>query len=126
MEVIVFPRQFDKSRNLLEEGKKVLVEGDANIEENAAGKVIANTITEFSDIPSELWIAFPDKETYQKKEQELMTLLMQHKGKDKVLIALAKERQRKMLPIGYWVNVTPEFLEELKKIYGENFVKYLQ
>lgn len=126
VEVIVFPRQFDKSRNLLEEGKKVLVEGDANIEENAAGKVIANTITEFSDIPSELWLAFPDKETYQKKEQELMTLLMQHKGKDKVLIALAKERQRKMLPIGYWVNVTPEFLEELKKIYGENFVKYLQ
>lgn len=38
IEVIVFPRQFDNSRRLLEEGRKVFVEGQVSIEENAAGK----------------------------------------------------------------------------------------
>ena len=38
IEVIVFPRQFDNSRRLLEEGRKVFVEGQVSIEENAAEK----------------------------------------------------------------------------------------
>ena len=69
IEVIVFPRQFNNSRRLLEEGRKVFVEGQVSIEENAAGKVMANKIRDFSEVPSELWIAFKDKETYMEKHR---------------------------------------------------------
>lgn len=123
VEVIVFPRQFDRYRHLMEEGKKVFVNGDANIEENAAGKVIANSITEFDNMPVNLWIAFADKETFVKKEEALLQILTTCKGNDKVMIALAKERQSKALPVEYRVDANEAFVEQLKGIYGKDFVK---
>lgn len=123
IEVIVFPRQFDSNRHLIVEGKKIFIDGEANIEENAAGKVIANKIREFSDVPSELWIAFKDKNDYLENNEGLLQILSSNKGNDKVIIALAKERQRKMMPAQYSVNITPELLRVLKEKYGSDFVK---
>ena len=123
VEIIVFPRQYERYRHLMEEGKKIFVSGDASIEENAAGKVIANSITEFNNMPVNLWIAFKDKETYLEKEKELLELLSTCKGGDKVMIALAKERQSKALPVEYRVDASEPFVEQLKSIYGEEFVK---
>ena len=123
VEVVVFPRQFERSRMLMEEGQKIFVKGEANIEENSAGKVLANSIVSFDQVPSELWIAFKDKEEYMAKEKELLETLLLHKGGDKVMIALAKERQQKALPIEYRVDANNQFIEELKKTYGQDFVK---
>lgn len=123
VEVVVFPRQFERSRMLMEEGQKIFVKGEANIEENSAGKVLANSIVSFDQVPSELWIAFKDKEEYMTKEKELLETLLLHKGGDKVMIALAKERQQKALPIEYRVDANNQFVEELKKTYGQDFVK---
>ncbi len=123
IEVIVFPRQYDSNRHLIVEGKKVFIDGEANIEENAAGKVIANKIREFSDVPSELWVAFADKGDYLQKNQEFIQILSENRGNDKVMVALAKERQRKMMPAQYSVSITNELLELLRKKYGEEFVK---
>ena len=125
VEVIVFPRQFERNRELMEEGKKIFVTGEAQLEENSAGRVIANSITEFAMMPSELWIAFPDKETYVAKEPELLQLLARYHGNDKVCIALAKERQRKVLPVEYRVEVTESLLSTLREQYGEDFVKVI-
>ena len=126
IEVIVFPRQFDNSRRLLEEGRKVFVEGQVSIEENAAGKVMANKIRDFSEVPSELWIAFKDKETYMEKAQELTEIILANHGNDKVIVALAKERQRKMMPPQYSVNITEGLIKLLKEKYGDDFVKVRQ
>ena len=126
IEVIVFPRQFDNSRRLLEEGRKVFVEGQVSIEENAAGKVMANKIRDFSEVPSELWIAFKDKETYMEKAQELTEIILANHGNDKVIVALAKERQRKMMPPQYSVNITKGLIKLLKEKYGDDFVKVRQ
>ena len=123
VEVIVFPRQFERNRHLIVEGQKIFVTGDASIEENADGKILASSMTEFSQMPAELWIAFKDKETYMSSEAELLSILMQHKGGDKVMIALAKERQRKALPVEYRVDASQQFVNELKSKYGEDFVK---
>lgn len=123
VEVVVFPRQFERSRMLMEEGQKIFVKGEANIEENSAGKVLANSIVSFDQVPSELWIAFKDKEEYMAKEKELLETLLLHKGGDKVMIALAKERQQKALPIEYRIDANNQFIEELKKTYGQDFVK---
>ncbi len=126
VEIIVFPRQFESNRQFLVEGKKIFVDGEANIEENAAGKVIANKIREFSDVPSELWIAFKDKEDYVNHAQELTEIILANRGNDKVLIALAKERQRKMMPAQYSVNITNGLVDLLKEKYGDDFVKIRQ
>ena len=123
VEIIVFPRQFERNRALIEEGRKIFVTGDASLEENADGKVLASSIMDFNQMPSELWIAFKDKDAYISAEQELFRLLLEHKGNDKVMIALAKERQRKALPVEYRVNADENLVAELKNIYGQDFVK---
>ena len=123
IEIIVFPRQFERNRNLMQEGAKLFISGEASIEEQADGKVIANSITEFSNMPSELWIAFTDKEDYMKQEAELLSLLGTFRGGDKVCIYLVKERQRKILPVEYRVEISTELLQQLKQHYGGERVK---
>ena len=124
--IVVFPRQFDKYREILMEGRKIFITGEADIQENAPGKVKASEIKEFVQVPSELWIAFKDKEAYIAGEQKLISLLSENKGNDRVMIALAKERQRKMMPAQYRVDANKNFVEKLKEIYGEDLVKLLQ
>lgn len=126
VEIVVFPRKFDKYREILMEGRKIFITGEADIQENAPGKVKASEIKEFVQVPSELWIAFKDKEAYIAGEQKLISLLSENKGNDRVMIALAKERQRKMMPAQYRVDANKNFVEKLKEIYGEDLVKLLQ
>ena len=126
VEIVVFPREFDKYREILMEGRKIFITGEADIQENAPGKVKASEIKEFVQVPSELWIAFEDKEAYIAGEQKLISLLSENKGNDRVMIALAKERQRKMMPAQYRVDANKNFVEKLKEIYGEDLVKLLQ
>ena len=126
VEVVVFPRQFSRYREQIAEGKKIFVTGDADVEENAAGKIMASEIKEFSQIASELWIAFKDKEAYVNGEQQLIKVLSDNRGNDRVIIALAKERQRKMMPAQYRVDANKELVEKLKGIYGEEYVKLCQ
>lgn len=126
VEIVVFPREFDKYREILMEGRKTFITGEADIQENAPGKVKASEIKEFVQVPSELWIAFKDKEAYIAGEQKLISLLSENKGNDRVMIALAKERQRKMMPAQYRVDANKNFVEKLKEIYGEDLVKLLQ
>ncbi len=126
VEIVVFPRQFDKYREILMEGRKIFITGETDIQENAPGKVKASEIKEFVQVPSELWIAFKDKEAYIAGEQQLISLLSENKGNDRVMIALAKERQRKMMPAQYRVDANKDFVEKLKEIYGEDLVKLLQ
>ena len=47
VEVIVFPRQYEKYKTLIAEDNQIFVNGQASLEENAAGKVIANDIKAF-------------------------------------------------------------------------------
>lgn len=126
VEIVVFPREFDKYREILMEGRKIFITGEADIQENAPGKVKASEIKEFVQVPSELWIAFKDKEAYIAGEQKLISLLSENKGNDRVMIALAKERQRKIMPAQYRVDANKNFVEKLKEIYGEDLVKLLQ
>ena len=122
VEVIVFPRQYEKYKTLIAEDNQIFVNGQASLEENAAGKVIANDIKAFDEYGTSLWIAFADKDDYTNKEAELFELLSENKGKDKVIIYLVKEKQSKMLPAMYRVDSNDTLVEKLKAMYGEKFV----
>ena len=42
------------------------------------------------------------------------------------MIALAKERQSKVMPVQYRVDATQAFVERLKEVYGKDYVKLRQ
>lgn len=126
VEVIVFPRQYERFQATIAEDKKIFVTGEANLEENAQGKVIANSIVEFSQIPSELWIKFSNKEEYMNREQELLTFIIANKGNDKVIIYLVKENAKKIMPVEYRINAEEMVIRSLENLYGADNVKLVE
>lgn len=126
VEVVVFPRDYEKSQALLNEEEKVFIQGRVSAEDDRPSKLILEKIRSFEDIPRELWIQFPDREAYGEKEQELLADLKQSPGKDSVVIFLRDVKAMKKLSAAYHVEITDLWLESMCKKYGDSNVKVLQ
>ena len=126
VEVIVFPRQYERYHALMQEDSKVFILGHASVEEDCNGKLICDKIYSFDDARRELWIQFPDKETFEKQENEILALLSGSDGQDQVVIYLAKERAMKRLGKNMSVFANNELINELNKKVGEKNIKVLE
>ena len=126
VEVIVFPRQYERYHALMQEDSKVFILGHASVEEDRNGKLICDKIYSFDDARRELWIQFPDKETFEKQENEILALLSGSDGQDQVVIYLAKERAMKRLGKNMSVFANNELINELNKKVGEKNIKVLE
>ena len=126
VEVIVFPRDYEKNASMLNVDSKVFVSGRISAEEDRASKLILEKIVPF-DIPKkELWIQFSDMEEYNRREQELYRALMDSEGEDEVIIYVRKEKKKKILPASRNVHVSDLLLEKLSRDFGEKNVKAVQ
>lgn len=123
VEVILFPRDYEKYRSLLSEDAKVLIRGRVSAEEDKAAKLIATEITELSELPRELWIRFKNKQAFFEQEEELYRLLSESDGKQEVVIYLGEEKAIKRLPKNRCVEITEELLLRLQEVFGETQVK---
>ena len=89
VEVIIFPRDYEKYSRYLNEDEKVFVAGHANVEEDKNGKLICEKIYSFDDTKRELWLQFATKESYEEKEKELYSRLYGSDGNDEIVIYIA-------------------------------------
>ena len=113
VEVIVFPRDYEKIASMLNVDSKVFVSGRISAEEDKASKLIMEKIVPFAVASKELWIQFADMEEYQRRERDLYRLLMDSEGDDQVVIYVKKEKMKKVLPMSRNVRVNEELLEKL-------------
>ena len=123
VEIIVFPRDYEKYSGLLNMDSKVFVSGRVAVEEDRASRMILERITPFPEPKTELWIQFADLEEYRKREEELYRALMDSEGSDRVIIYVRKENQKKTLPENRNVQADQELLERLQGTFGEKNVK---
>lgn len=123
IEVLVFPKLYEKYRQIIAEDNKVFITGRVTSggEENA--KMICETITLFSDKSSELWIRFENKEEYEEKYPQLLENIKLSNGKDKIVIYLNQEKAKKILPASCNVNADQQFLQKMQALFGENNVR---
>lgn len=119
VEVIVFPKDYEKYRTAIIQDEKVFVRGRVSLTENEGGKVICESITNFDNMPSELWIRFENKEQFSQLEGWVEDVLKDSDGNDKVIYYLKEEKQKKILPASKNVKADGELQEALKKIVGE-------
>ena len=126
VEVIVFPRDYEKNAALLNVDSKVFVSGRISAEEDKASKLILEKIVPFAVASKELWIQFADMEEYQRRERDLYRLLMDSEGDDQVVIYVKKEKMKKVLSMSRNVRVNEELLEKLYREFGEKNVKAVQ
>ena len=64
VEVILFPRDFEKNKQSIDLDRKVFLKGKVTIEEGRPAKLIANAVIPFDEMPRELWIQLTDMEHY--------------------------------------------------------------
>ena len=123
VEIIVFPRDYEKYRSAIVEDAKVLIRGRVSAEEDKAAKLICTEIISMDDLPRELWIRFKNKDTFFAEEEKLYEILSGSDGKQEVVIYLEEERAVKRLPKNRCVALSADLLEILKKAYGEEQIK---
>ena len=126
VEVIIFPRDYEKYQRYLNADEKVFVVGHASVEDDKDGKIICERIVPFDETNCELWFQFATIEAYKEKEQVLMDILRDSDGNDEVVIYVASPRAIKRLGRNQTVGVNEELLQILTQFLGEKNVKIVE
>ena len=123
VEVLIFPKIYEKSRAFLTEDSKVFLRGRVSIGDDPVGKLICEEVIPFEQIPNELWLQFEDQELYGKKIDDVMAVLRESEGKDRVVIYLKKERMLKRLSENWAVDAGNGLTGQLASVLGAANVK---
>ena len=126
VEVVVFPRDYEKNRECLEVDSKVFIRGRVAEEDERASKLICEKVIPFEQKKRELWLQFPDKASYLDEEQIVNGYLADSEGDDEVVIYCAKERAVKRLPRNRNIRIDAQVLSRLMNHYGESRVKVVE
>lgn len=122
VEVIVFPKSYEKYGRYLEEDAKVLIKGRASLKDEKDAQLICEQIIPFDDIPKKLWIKFGSKADYEAEEKTLLEILAPYEGNDEVIIYVEDVRAMKKLPRNMNVRAGKELMDTLQEKYGKENV----
>ena len=123
VEVIVFPKDYEKNSYKLTDENKVFIQGRVSVEEERDGKLISEKITAFDEIPRKVWLKFPNMDSYISQEKQLFDSIAQSDGNDTIVIYLEDSKQMKTLPPNRNIKADGEVLERLRGMLGENNVR---
>ncbi len=126
VEVILFPKQYEKYRALLTEDRKLFIRGRVSMGEEQTGKLICERIVPFEETPKELWIQFEDWNSYKRQEEELKKTVEPWEGTNVLVIFVRATRQYKKMPRNWNIAVNSENLAILKEKYGENNIRVVE
>lgn len=126
VEVLVFPKCFEKYGSKLLEDSKLLISGRCSWEADAPAKLIADEIRLFSEVPRSLWIRFADREAYDAREAELDRILTEYAGEnpgqDVCVVYLDRERRKKTLDTTRF-RLDEELLSRISRDFESDNVK---
>ena len=126
VEVVVFPRDYEKCQMFLNEDARLFIQGRVSAEDDKASKLILEKVRLFDDMPRELWLQFESREEYAKAETGLVDDLMESRGNSTVVIYLKDVKAMKKLPPAYQVHIEDPWLERMCKKYGSSNVKIVE
>lgn len=123
VEVIVFPKDYERYGDSIVEDGKVFVKGRVSLEEDKDAKLVCEQITPFEQVPRKLWIKFPTKEAYEAKREEVFSILRESEGRDSVVIYVENPKAMNPLSANWNVAADGMLVERLQKAFGEGNVK---
>ena len=126
VEIVVFPRDYEKNAQLMEVDDKVFIQGRVSAEDEKASKLICENIRSFDDVPSELWVQFATKEDFLSGEEEFYRLLNDSDGRDSVVVYIRSPKAVKRLGPSRNVKINGELLGKLYEKYGSDNVKVVE
>lgn len=123
VEVIVFPKAYEKYNNLLLEDSKVIMRGRVQAEENKDGKLICEEVIPFSNLAKNIWLQLDSEEGYEEKYKDVLALLHDSDGHDRVILYFKDTKQKMEFSRNRYVNADEELLGILKNRLGEENIR---
>ena len=90
---------------------------------DSAPKPTPRPATSAKGLPEGIWIQFADAEDYERKKNQLQSMIADSDGNDDVVIYLKKEKNFKILPMNMRVSADEELLQRLIGFFGQENVK---
>ena len=126
VEVVIFPRDYEKNQQYLQEDSKVFVKGRVSEEDDNASKLICEEIIPFERTRKELWLQYENKAAYLADEKHLFAMIADSEGDDAVVIYCKAERVVKRLPKNRNIKIEPGILSRLTNYFGESCAKVVE
>ena len=126
VEVVIFPRDYEKNQQYLQEDSKVFVKGRVSEEDDNASKLICEEIIPFERTRKELWLQYENKAAYLADEKHLFAMIADSEGDDAVVIYCKAERAVKRLPKNRNIKIEPGILSRLTNYFGESCAKVVE
>lgn len=117
VEVVVFPKDFEKNRGILTQDAKLFITGRASVSEEEAKLLFSKAVT-FADVPQNVWLQFESREQYEQMESRMYEIIDQYAGSSMIKIYIKKEKLRKDLPAQFGIQATGGGIELLKTLVG--------
>ncbi|MBU5226402.1 DNA polymerase III subunit alpha [Clostridium senegalense] len=127
IEVVVFPKTFERYRNLLNEDEVVLVKGRVAVREDEQNKILCEQIDPLVNISKDkIYVLIEDKSKLKLATEEIKRKFLDLKGNTPVYLCTADDRKSYLLDKGYWLENEYDSIKLLKDIFGENNVKVME
>ena len=123
VEVVVFPRDYEKYHHLINEDARLFVQGRVSGEDDKASKLICEKIWAFEEVPRDVWLQFDTMEAFAKQEQKLYQMIYSSDGKDQIVIYVKNPKSVKRLGERYSIQASGELLRTLIETFGEANVR---
>ncbi|MGN0298297.1 MAG: OB-fold nucleic acid binding domain-containing protein [Lachnospiraceae bacterium] len=125
VEVVVFPKIYERYRGSIEIEKKVLVEGRVSPGTDEQAKLVCEKIIPFEEIPKQVWIQFENLDDWQRQSGFFQQMLVGKRGNDQIVIYIKNPRSYKKLPSSCNISATKENIENFVQKFGKSNVKVI-
>ncbi len=122
VEIIVFPKDYQRYKDILIKDTPIYVKGRASVSEES-GKLIAQSIIPMDSLSKEIWIQVENIDEFKEKHPKLQELIRRNPGKEEVMIYSRKEKAVKKLPPYENILNSPQIIKEIKTLFGANNVR---
>ena len=122
-EVIVFPDQYERNRNVIKEDAKVLLYGRVNAADDKDAKLICEGIVPFEEVGSVAWVIFDNKELFAENENKLYNILGESQGTDRVCIFIKDGHLVKELGPNKCISIEDGIVDKLRATFGNDKVR---
>ena len=118
-EAIVFPKSYDRYKDLLEEDQIVWMQGRVSTDDERDSQLICESVSPIEcENSRELWIRFEDREAYEAQETYLRDVIFRRPGNDLMVIYLKKEKAVKRCTREGGIRADETTLTELRARLG--------
>ena len=122
VEVIVFPKTYERAAMKLSEDAHVIIEGHVSVEDEKDAKLMADKVMTFEEIPRTVWVQFANREAFDISEKEMLSIIEGHGGKDSIIAYLKDTKQMKKYP-SIKFNAGEEVMTMLQDKFGSENVQ---